>query len=242
MIDHTLSLQQEEFFSKSVVRDKDGLLLPVYHGTGTNIEAFDPAFTGQGNDQYGSGFYFTDNWDTAYGYATACLKANDGTTLPKPGGKDRPHVIEAYLDIHNPIYVDGKQYSNLRHIEITGPDVFQIFKRMPALYFSIYDDDCPNPLGDYFPEVWENPPTSVRQFNRYILRLAMEYFNSTDLFQLDCFFKEFPTEFREALHEVFGYDGVVVRFETSSHYVAWFPEQIKSIDNLFPTRSKYMAY
>lgn len=241
MIDHTLSFQQEEFFSKSVIRDKDGFLLPVYHGTGANIEAFDPALTGKGNDQYGSGFYFTDNWDTAHSYAVAYLKADDGTLLSKHSGEDRLHVIEAYLDIRNPIYVDGKQHSNLHHIEITGQDAFQIFKRMPTMYFPIYDGDCPNPLGDYFPEVWEKPPQTIRQFNGYILRLAMEYFNPTDLFQLDCFFKEFPTEFREALYEVFGYDGVVVRFETSSHYVAWFPEQIKAVDNLFPTRSKYMA-
>lgn len=238
MIDQMLSLQQEEYFSKSVVRDKEGFLLPVYHGTGANIEAFDPAFTGKGTDQYGSGFYFTDSWDTALSYANSYLETVDAA---HSRDQSHPHVIEAYLDIRNPIYVDGKKFSNLHHIEVSGPDTYQVLLRMPALYFPIYDDDYPNPLGDYFPEVWEKPPTAVRQFKGYIQRLAAEYFDPTDLFQLDCFFKEFPTEFRETLHEVFGYDGVIVRFETSSHYIAWFPEQIKAVDNLFPTKSKYLA-
>lgn len=238
MIDQILSLQQEEFFSESVVRDKDGELLPVYHGTGVNIKAFDPSFTGKGNDQYGSGFYFTDRWDTALSYANSYLEINGVAQLCH---QSHPHIVEAYLNIRNPIYVDGKKFSNLHHIDVSGPDAYQILLRMPALYYPIYNKDYPNPLGDYFPEVWEKPPETIRQFKGYIQRLAAKYFDPTDLFLLDCFFKGFPTEFREALHEVFGYDGVIVRFENSSHYVAWFPEQIKAVDNLFPTKSKFLA-
>lgn len=40
-----------------------------FHGTPHDFETFDPARLGKGNDQLGSGFYFTDREDTAYGYA-----------------------------------------------------------------------------------------------------------------------------------------------------------------------------
>lgn len=40
-----------------------------FHGTPHVFEAFDPDRLGQGNDQLGSGFYFTDKEATALGYA-----------------------------------------------------------------------------------------------------------------------------------------------------------------------------
>lgn len=225
---------QNAYFKDSKVRMEDGTLKPVYHGTGAIITAFDPSYTGQGNDQYGSGFYFSSNRDTAVGYTTSRLTGDDGQPLEKPGGEENPNVLEVFLNITNPILVDGKAHANLRHIQVGAEDSFRILKHHPGLYLDMDSEEC-NPLGDYFPEYWDNPPKTKAQFERYIRRLAFEYFDDANLLHLDVFFKDYPTEFRKALREVFGYDGVIVDFGTSQHYIAWFPEQIKLVTNLEPT-------
>lgn len=117
-------MKQSEYFKRSKVRNSDGNLLEVYHGTGTKIESFDPSFTGQGADQYGSGFYFTTDFRTALSYTTAKQTGDDGQLLPKLGGEDEPTVIRAYVDLENPILVNGSEYPNLRHIPIPIDAVF----------------------------------------------------------------------------------------------------------------------
>lgn len=74
--------QQRQYFKDSKVRDASGELLPVYHGTDTTIRAFDFKLAGQGNDQYGSGFYFTNNYEHAQAYTTDELTGPDGRPLP----------------------------------------------------------------------------------------------------------------------------------------------------------------
>ena len=117
-------MKQSEYFKRSKVRNSDGNLLEVYHGTGTKIESFDPSFTGQGADQYGSWFYFTTDFRTALSYTTAKQTGDDGQLLPKLGGEDEPTVIRAYVDLENPILVNGSEYPNLRHIPIPNDAVF----------------------------------------------------------------------------------------------------------------------
>jgi len=48
--------------------------MKVYHGTGSMKSILDGGFSyefsGRGNEQYGPGFYFTNNYETAKGYTT----------------------------------------------------------------------------------------------------------------------------------------------------------------------------
>ena len=65
-----LSPQQAEFFKDSKVRDEDGNLIPVYHGTYENFTVFDINKTSYSNI-YGQGHYFTSNkQDANQNYAT----------------------------------------------------------------------------------------------------------------------------------------------------------------------------
>lgn len=220
-------------FPKSVVRDGLGMLLPCFHGTAADISEFDPSFTGKGNDQYGSGFYFTTDYETALGYTTETLKGDDGQPLPKPGGEEHPHVIRAYINLTNPLVIDGMLHSNLRHVTVPNAKVYGILHNHPALFHAADDEDAPNPLGDYFEEFWENEPAEGLEFDRFIHRLADEYFDNTNLLLLDVFFgADYATEYREALHEQLGYDGVIVNFKEEKHVIAWFPEQIHIIENI----------
>lgn len=196
----------------SKVVDADGRPLVVYHGTGTAIEEFLPEFTGQGNDQYGSGFYFTTDKNTADGYTTRTLNEQD-----KPGGMDNPNVIPVYLNIRHPLVLDASKTSNLYSIDVSPTMASRIISRMPDIM-----DPENSILGDYFDEYWERGPK-----NYMISQLAREYEWTLGTLETDIF-RGYPTEFRQAVKDVLGYDGVQINFSNGEkHFVAWFPNQIK---------------
>lgn len=233
-----LSQAQEAFFRWSKVRDACGVLMPMYHGTGTTITEFDPKFTARGNDQYGSGFYFTSSRTLAESYSTSADKDEAGVEMEKIGGCDNPNVVEAYLNIVKPIVVDGAAYADLRHITVTSNQAFHILLRQPDLFQPPCgdEDSDPNPLGDYFEDFWAKKQFTQSEYRRFIRRLADVYFAGSNLKQLDFFFGVHGTEFRTAVRDVLGFDGVVVQFANGSwHAVAWFPNQIKAISNVEPT-------
>ena len=196
----------------SQVVDDQGRPLIVYHGTGANIEEFLPEFTGQGNDQYGSGFYFTTDRETAEGYTTRTL--NDQS---KPGGTDNPNVIPAYLNIRNPLVVEARETPNLYQIEVPASQAAKIIGKMPDIM-----DPENSILGDFFDDFWESGPK-----RSMINRLAREYDWTLGTLATDIF-RDHPTEYRQAVRDVLGYDGVQVNFPSGEkHFIAWFPNQIK---------------
>lgn len=196
----------------SQVVDGQGRPMIVYHGTGTNIEEFLPEFTGQGNDQYGSGFYFTTDRETAEGYTTRTL--NDQS---KPGGTDNPNVIPAYLNIRNPLVVEARDTPNLYQIEVPASQAAKIIGKLPDIM-----DPENSILGDFFDDYWESGPK-----RSMINRLAREYDWTLGTLATDIF-RDHPTEYRQAVRDVLGYDGVQVNFPGGEkHFIAWFPNQIK---------------
>ena len=196
----------------SQVVDGQGRPLIVYHGTGTSIEEFLPEFTGQGNDQYGSGFYFTTDRETAEGYTTRTL--NDQS---KPGGTDNPNVIPAYLNIRNPLVVEARDTPNLYQIEVPASQAAKIIGKLPDIM-----DPENSILGDFFDDYWESGPK-----RSMINRLAREYDWTLGTLATDIF-RDHPTEYRQAVRDVLGYDGVQVNFPSGEkHFIAWFPNQIK---------------
>lgn len=90
----SLSPEQEEYFKDSVVRDEDGNLKVMYHGTSAGGHTvFDPY--GKANyGLFGAGSYFTDNPEVAQSYT-------------KKGRGTSPQVYETYLNIKNPIDMDA---------------------------------------------------------------------------------------------------------------------------------------
>lgn len=239
-MDDTLTYEQKEYFKHSQIRDEQGNLMPVYHGSGTQFDSFDPSFTGQGADQYGSGFYFTSLKHFAEAYATLRNYDAAGRIVEKLGGEDNPTIVKVYLNIENPIYCDGINEPDLSNVLIPNEVVYDILKRLPTLYHTTTNEYEPNPMQDYLDEFWEVNPQSEVEFDYLIKKLADLYFQDTDLRQLDILFGKYGTELRQTIYEIFGYDGVVVNFKDNQHIVAWFPEQIKDVNNLAPKPTAYL--
>ena len=240
-MDEALSHGQKRYFQNSKVRDEKGNLLKVYHGSGTRITSFDPAFTGQGNDQYGSGFYFTTDRKYAETYTERRNIDQKGQEIEKLGGEDFPNVVEAYVNIKNPIYINGVKETGLSNVLIPNESVYNIVKELPSLYNSIYDEIEPNPLGDWFDEIWETNPQTKEDFKPFIKKMVDDYFQNTNLLVLDRLFGKYGPKLREAINHTMGYDGVIIRFFDNKHIiVAWFPEQIKDVKNLEPKISPFL--
>lgn len=84
----TLTKDQQKFFKDSKVRDEDGNLLVVYHGSMADFNAFDKEKISSGADDggegyLGSGFYFTNDIDYSKGIVEHLNKMKNGT-LPRP--------------------------------------------------------------------------------------------------------------------------------------------------------------
>ena len=84
-----LSKAQQEFFKDSKVRDANGNLLKVFHGTPKKFTTFRQG-TAEG---WGEGIYFTDN--------------------PEAAKEFGDNIVEAYLNITNPYNADTMSYYDL---------------------------------------------------------------------------------------------------------------------------------
>lgn len=210
-------------FPESIVRDAAGEGLRVlYHGTGNmaSIDAFDPAMTGHGNDQSGSGFYFTDRLETAESYTLR--RVNSET--PKMGGEDDPGVICVHLDLRKPIVVAGDQ----RYFDRVQLSVRTVRKIILASPFITNRETTP--LWNWI----DINGMDDAALKRAAADLAVHYCGeATSLFSLENdFYPGRASEFRAALRDATGYDGVIVHFDDETHYVAWFPEQIAIVDRM----------
>ena len=188
-----------------------GKLLRVFHGSGAFIRQFMYEFTGQGVDQLGSGFYFTTDRDEAVSYTTRRGQQD----LPKLGGEDAPTVVEAYLDIRNPLDASATGSINSKQVQK-------------------FIELAPEESRREGLENWgiEGDKPSTKVLNAYAFTDANIV---RELFKIGNDFYGRNTEaFNRAIKQVLGYDGVVQDFRVDGvrklHYVAFFPEQIKSAD------------
>jgi hypothetical protein len=103
---YKLSPAQEEYFKDSKIRDENGNLKTVYHGTKSNFDEFSRRKIGSATDPglYGAGFYFSDHEGISRNYG------------------DR--VIKAHLNIKNPLNLGdfNSKESLAEHLRIS-PDI-----------------------------------------------------------------------------------------------------------------------
>lgn len=198
----------KDWFGDSKVVDENGKPLVVYHGSGTTIDEFKYDFTDQGNDQLGSGFYFTTSDTEANGYTTATLAGRE----KKLGGTDKPSVVSAYLAIENPLDADATG-------AITKSQISRLINKSPIVDDRLLD----------FGDIDYEGRASV------MATAIAAYESDDDTRKLETLFKVandfYPNrvqEFNAAVRDVLGYDGVVKDFGERTHWVAFFPNQIKS--------------
>lgn len=209
----------KNWFGESKVVKENGDPLVVYHGTG-NAEGigktgFSYEFVDKGNDQLGSGFYFTDQSETASGYTSRRLSPDKA----KIGGETSPAVLPVYLSIKKPIEIKSGGGIKDAEVKMSKKQLREIVMKSP----DIKSPDGPlSNWGDVRADGFEK-----------VLAEALPAYKEGAFSSIgNDFFPGQTPEFLKAVREVLGYDGVVTTFPNGEkHYVAWFPEQIKSIFN-----------
>lgn len=99
---HRLTVEQDNYFKDSKVRDEDGNLLVVYHGTKSDFNIFDINKAGESNNIARIGFWFTTSAKGAKNFS------NDAWW----GNRDNAKALRGYLDIKNPkIFTFGSSLS-----------------------------------------------------------------------------------------------------------------------------------
>ena len=121
-----LSKEQQEFFKDSKVRDENGNLKVMYHGTADGgYTVFDTY--GSNFGLFGQGSYFTDNKSVAESYTNK-------------GKGNNKQVYEVYLNIKNPMDMDAT--ANIEEWQKAFPDA--------DFSASETNEDCFKAMKEYF--------------------------------------------------------------------------------------------
>ena len=183
-----LTNDQEEYFKESKLRDAEGNLKVVYHGTNSNFDTFNRAYA-RSSGLYGNGFYF------GYGENTSNLYGNS-----------KPY----YLNLTNPLYANGEKTFNISN------------EQKKAFIEAVANNE------DY---TLNNYGVDATVDSVYNLTKDHDDFAFINDLNLTCIGN--MVEATELFNEVNGtnYDGIIV----DDQVVAFYPNQIKSIENLHPT-------
>ncbi len=204
---HELTEAQEEYFRDSQVRDADGKLKVVYHGSAAQFTEFSADFMSQHGSAEGQGFYFTDYKPMAQGY--------EGK-----GGQ----LLEGYLDIKKPLSDSDVTLSKaevkrlIQALDPTGDDL-------------VLNYDSRGGMG-YPSRAWYN--RSVEDTLRAVMSTSDS--DSEILAELANGMGD-PGKVLKTTRELLGYDGYIVdgKYDNASVYVAFDSSQFKNVTNLNPT-------
>lgn len=222
-----LTPQQQEYFKDSKVRDNEGKLLEVFHGTtsgGFNI--FDSSKLGSTTQALDSklGFHFTDN--LGLGEMFADEKIAEGLSFNK-GNKSE--LKSVYLNMVKPLDLNNLKYlKNIDENETFDKDLYYIVTGEKI--------DNQDQLDDIKEELKYNSQWNNTE------RVKDEIANTKGA--------------KERMIEL-GYDGIIQRIQENdimaleeygeddfegNEYIVFNPNQIKNIDNINPTESPDIRY
>ena len=187
-----LTKEQADFFKDSKIRDKDGNLKVMYHGSSETFTVFDKS-KAKSYGTYGNGFYFTDSTSHAGTYG---------------------NTIDVYLNITNPLQngtndITKEQLRKFVEViaenEDYGIENYGYDATIDSVTDSVWGKGDFGMILDLNITCVGNMVEAIQLFNEV---------NGTD------------------------YNGIVVPTET----VAFYPNQIKNVDNTKPTENPDIRY
>jgi hypothetical protein len=180
----------------------------VFHGSGLSIDEFDYKWVGKGNDQLGSGWYFTSDILEAETYC-GCVSPDS----VKLEGLECPTVHIVDLSLNNPLSSEKIQTLTVRQS-------LEIIQKSPEL------DDS---LSDWGDVASEGKRKVIERAAQSYVENGVELISTINKLSND-FFDGHIEAFNRVVNKTLGYDGVICEYEGKTHYVAWFPEQINIIE------------
>ena len=204
-----LSEGQAEYFHDSKVRDKDGNLLVVYHGSGAQFTEFSYNFMSTHGSAEGQGFYFTDKKEMAEGYTS-----------------DGGQLLKGYLNITKPLS-DSKVTMKraevtklLKAIDPTGDDVVINYDPSGGMGY---------PSKAWYSRALSATVDAIMNGNESDSEILADIANSGAGTEVVV----------KGARDVLGYDGYIVdgKYDGATVYVSFTSEQFKNEDNLTPSNN-----
>ena len=219
-----LTAEQAEYFKNSKVRDDNGNLKVVYHGSPSKFYEFDWAKVGTNGTQEGKGFYFADNEDIAWEY----VNSTDGGARA------------FYLNIKNPL-------SGLE-VTLSKAKVKRLLKESDKFVQQVFDDDYfLDNWGDtaYYgkDKVLNEAVDGLFKYNQSDADILYDIMNTAGIYN-----NADVQSYMEFITDKFGYDGIItewLNWETGGGdtiYVAFNSNSAKLTSNQNPTDSKDIRY
>lgn len=231
-----LTPEQEAYFKDSVIRDENGNLMPLYHGSNSKFTVFDSSKGGQSNKTARVGHWFTPSEEGARNFANSVWY----------GDESEPTVYSTYLNVKNPkIYeaVDNSAQIKALNNEMDnlarqldgmrrGSDDFNAtYKKYNDLAKQIDNLSYGDPYEQFRSDIYAMEGKTPYQANVGGLGMMMDDENAA------------AQKYVQSLRDQ-GYDGIIIRGTdydtgtlggTNDQYVVFDSNQIKDINNLSPT-------
>ena len=224
----TLTKEQQEYFKDSKIKDRNGLLMTVYHGTNNDFNIFDKQYVSKNTKNagfYGDGFYFTPDKESARQYGKSSKEVYldiknpfSFSELSKYNGED---YYSNYVQIKNLVELNS-EWGNIPvkfNDKKTWGDIYEDVKAM--LDGNKTDEEIDNLMYDKYGEISEKINDRLYNYSKR---------------------NNYKT-LSQVLEEN-GYDGIINREtpENSTEIVAFNSNQIKNVDNTNPTDNPDIRY
>ena len=218
---NSLTEAQAEFFRDSKVRDENGNLLVVYHGTDADFTVFDKSKGGTKGHAEGFGFYFSANQEITSKYGSIQMKG--------------------YLDIKKPLYDNKKTITLAETVKFAKA----LAKHESEASGESWRDGF---LSNYVYTPDLTLDQAARQVASLLYRQNDTDQNVIYDFANGAGYNYNPQaafEFYDVLEKSIGFDGNIVEWTADGKntiYVAFKQNQFKNADNLNPTANEDIRY
>ena len=228
-----LTEEQDNYFADSKIRDNNGNLKVMYHGTNADFNIFDQLNFGEvGDTAEGFGIYLTDTREVADSY----------------GGR----IIEAYANVTRPASKNAKTIKRAELARLIKATCENEAKSLMEDGYDSIEDALKDTWVSNYTYTYDKPMNAV--YNQVAADILRMNDNDMDIVQevmagmaIRDYTKAY--EFYPLLTETMGIDGFETMWEDSrdpenpAHIVVAFnSEQVKNIDNKTPTSNPDIRY
>ena len=230
---HQLTKEQQEYFKDSKVRDENGNLKVMHHGTASDFTVFNPMLQGGKNGTAeGYGIYFADSPEVTSAYGGNQLRGYLNITHPATSDKktirksDLVKLIKATAEAEARRFVEDGDYDNVRDA-------------LKDTWISDYVYTYDIPISEAYSKVAE----TILSANFDDMNIVREVMGGNAIRDYESAY-----EFYDILKETLGIDGFITYWENSDTgertqiAVAFDSNQFKNADNLTPTTDPDIRY
>ena len=230
-----LTPEQEAYFKDSVIRDENGNLMPLYHGSNSKFTVFDSSKGGQSNKVAKVGHWFTPSKEGAEKWAGQAW-----------WGDNDPTVYETYLNIKKPMVYEA--IDNSAQIKKLETQLKQVEDRLNSTYrgsqeyYDAYKEY--NNIADEIDNLSYTDP--YEQFRSHIYAMEGKTPSQANVGGVGMAMNDEDAAVQKYVDMLKseGYDGIIIKGTgydqnvmggPNDQYVVFDSNQIKDINNLRPT-------